>query len=120
MIGPVSLHSSLPNGGENIDRCFIGISPGGAGQSLYSAHINAVYGVNHAFIDPNIWYDEHELRKQVEQFASCFILTVQEAPETSKRMREDLYKKTMSADGIAGRRPSRKEPPGPNLEHLET
>ena len=96
---------ALAKRGENIDRCFIGISPGGVGQSLYSAHINAVYGMNHAFIDPNIWYDEHELRKQVEQFASCFILTAQEAPETSKRMREDLYKKTMSADGIAGRRP---------------
>ena len=91
--------------GENIDRCFIGESPGGVGQSLYSSHLNAVYGHNHAFIDPNIWYDEQELRKQIEQFAGCFILTAQEAPETSRRMREDLYKKTMSADGMAGRRP---------------
>lgn len=62
-------------------------------------------GENHAFIDPNIWYDEQELRKQIEQFAGCFILTAQEAPETARRIREDLYKKTMSADGIAGRRP---------------
>lgn len=75
------------------------------GQSLYSSHLNAVYGHNHAFIDPNIWYDEPELRKQIEQFAGCFILTAQETPETTRRMREDLYKKTMSADGIAGRRP---------------
>ena len=45
------------------------------------------------------------MRKQVEQAAGCFILTAQEAPETNKRMREDLFKKTMSADGIAGRRP---------------
>ena len=45
------------------------------------------------------------MRKQVEQAAGCFILTAQEAPETNRRMREDLYKKTMSADGIAGRRP---------------
>jgi hypothetical protein len=29
----------------------------------------------------------------------------QEAPETGKRMRDDLYKKTMSADGISGRKP---------------
>ena len=96
---------ALAKRGFNIDRCFIGISPGGVGQSLYSAHLNAVYCHNHAFIDPNIWYDDQELRKQVEQFASCIILTAQEAPETSKRMREDLYKKTMSGDGIAGRRP---------------
>ena len=33
------------------------------------------------------------------------ILTGQEAPETGKRLREDLYKKTMSADGISGRKP---------------
>ena len=87
-----------------MDRCFIGESPGGVGQSLYSSHLNAVYGHNHGFIDPSIWYDDQELRKQIEQFAGCFILTAQEAPETTKRMREDLYKKTMSADGMAGRR----------------
>ena len=91
--------------GENIDRRFIGESPGGVGQSLYSSHLNAVCGQNHAFIDPNIWYDEQELLKQIEQFAGCFILTAQEATETSRRMREDHYKKTMSADGMAGRRP---------------
>ena len=45
------------------------------------------------------------MRKQVEQAAGRFILTAQEAPETNRRMREDLFKKTMSADGIAGRRP---------------
>ena len=96
---------ALAKRGENIDRCFIGQSPGGVGQSLYSAHLNAVYGQNHAYIDPNIWFDDQELRKQVEQFAHAMILTAQEAPETTRKMREDLYKKTMSADGIAGRRP---------------
>ena len=77
----------------------------GVGQSLYSSHLDAVYSPNHKFIDPQIWFDETEMRKQVEQAAGCMILTAQEAPETSRRMREDLYKKTMSADGIAGRRP---------------
>ncbi|CAE7796366.1 unnamed protein product [Symbiodinium sp. CCMP2592] len=96
---------ALAKRGENIVRCFIGESPGGVGQSLYSAHLDAVYSPNHKFIDPNIWYDESEMRKQVEQSAGCFILTAQEAPETNKKMREDLFKKTMSADGIAGRRP---------------
>ncbi|CAL1154379.1 unnamed protein product, partial [Cladocopium goreaui] len=95
---------ALAKRGENIDRRFIGESLGGVGQSLYSSHLNAVCGQNHAF-DPNIWYDEQELLRQIEQFAGWFILTAQEARETSRRMREDHYKKTMSADGMAGRRP---------------
>ena len=41
----------------------------------------------------------------MEQSAGCFILTAQEKPENARKMREDLFKKTMSADGIAGRRP---------------
>ena len=69
----------------NIDRCFIGCSPGGAGQSLFSSHLDSVYGHNHAFFDPSVWYLDEELRKQVEQFSGCFILTAQEAPETQRR-----------------------------------
>ena len=38
-------------------------------------------------------------------FVGCMVLTAQECPETNKRLREDLYKKTMSADGISGRKP---------------
>ena len=45
------------------------------------------------------------MRKQVENFVGCMILTGQECPETNKRLREDLFKKTMSADGISGRKP---------------
>ena len=45
------------------------------------------------------------MRKQVSQCAGCFILTAQEKPETGRRMREDLFKKACSADGIAGRPP---------------
>ncbi len=50
-------------------------------------------------------HSAQELRKQIEQFHGCIILTAQETPETSRKLREDLYKKTMSADGIAGRKP---------------
>ena len=64
-----------------------------------------MYCHNHAFIDPNLWFQEDELRKQIEQFAHCFIFTGQEAPQGHRRVREDLYKKTMSANGIAGRKP---------------
>ena len=41
----------------------------------------------------------------MESFARCFILTGQEAPETNKKLHIDLYKKTISADGIMGRKP---------------
>ena len=71
----------------------------------YSLHLSTMYGHNHAFFDPNIWHLDEELRKQVETFAKCFIMTGQEAPETSKKLHVDLYKKTISADGIMGRKP---------------
>ena len=86
----------------NIDRLFIGISPGGVGQSLYNSHLHAMYGESSAFVDPNVWFNDDELRKQIEQWAGCYILTGQEAPQSTKQMRDDLFKKTMSADGIAG------------------
>ena len=95
----------LAKRGRNVDRCFIGQSPGGVGQSLFSSHIDAIFSRLHAFFDPNIWYDDNELRKQVEQWEGCIVLTGQEAPETNKKMREDLFKKTMSGDTLAGRKP---------------
>jgi hypothetical protein len=56
---------ALAKRGENIVRCFIGISPGGVGQSLYSAHLAAVYGSLHAFFDLNVWYQEEESRVNI-------------------------------------------------------
>ena len=47
---------ALAKRGENVTRCFIGRSPGGVGQSLYSAHLDAMMGRLHAFFDPNVWY----------------------------------------------------------------
>ena len=91
--------------GFNVDRCFIGISPGGVGQSLYSLHLSEMYKRNHVDFDPNIWYLDEENRKQVETFARSFIMTGPEAPESNKKLHIDLYKKTMSADGIMGRKP---------------
>ena len=96
---------ALAKRGFNVDRCFIGISPGGVGQSLFSMHLDAMLGPNHSYFDPNVWYNEDELRKQVESFARCIVITGQEAPESHKKLHLDLFKKTMSADGIAGRKP---------------
>ena len=96
---------ALAKRSENIDRCFIGESSGGTGQSLFSSHLAAVYGHNHAFIDPNLFHNEEEMRKQLEQFAHCWMITAQEAPETHRHFQQDLYKKFMSADDLAGRKP---------------
>ncbi|CAE7235509.1 unnamed protein product, partial [Symbiodinium sp. KB8] len=84
---------ALAKRGLNVVRLFIGLSSGGVGQSLYSSHLEAMYGHNFAYFDPNIWYNEDEMRKQIEQ------LNGQEAPGTNRRLREDLYKKFMSGEG---------------------
>ena len=57
------------------------------------------------FIDSSLFHNEDEMRKQLESFAHCFILTAQETPETNKAFQQDLFKKLVSADDLAGRRP---------------
>ena len=96
---------ALAKRGVNVDRCFIGESPGGVGQSLFSLHLDSMLGHNHGFFDPNVWFNEDELRKQVETYARCIVITGQEAPESHKKLHLDLFKKTVSGDGIAGRKP---------------
>ena len=77
---------ALAKRGLNVVRVFIGLSGGGVGQSLYSAHLQALYGHNFAFFDPQIWFHEEEMRKQVEQLNGCIILTGQETPGTSRSL----------------------------------
>ena len=96
---------ALAKRGVNVERCFIGESPGGVGQSLFSIHLDSMLGNNHGFFDPNVWFNEDELRKQVESYARCIVITGQEAPESHKKLHLDLFKKNMSGDGIAGRKP---------------
>lgn len=100
---------ALAKRGLNVDRLFGGISPGGTGQSLFSTHLDAMYPGLHRFFDPSIWYHDDEIRKQIEEFVGFPIMTAQETPETKQRMREDLFKKMLSGDGIAGRMPYGKE-----------
>lgn len=78
---------------------------GGVGQSLFSLHLDSMLGHNHGFFDPNVWFNEDELRKQVETYARCIVMTGQEGPESHKKLHLDLFKKTVSGDGIAGRKP---------------
>lgn len=75
---------ALAKRGLNVVRLFIGLSSGGVGQSLYSTHLQAMYGHNFAFFDPQIWFHEEEMRKQVEQLNGCIILTGQETPGTGR------------------------------------
>ena len=82
---------ALAKRGINVVRVFIGLSGGGVGQSLYSTHLQAMYGHNFSFFDPQIWFNEEEMRKQVEQLNGCFILTGQETPGTNR----DLERITM-------------------------
>ena len=72
---------------------------------MYSFFLDAVYGELHGYFDPNVWFDETELRKTIEQLAGCIILTGQEAPESNRKFKQDSYKKMMSGDKIAGRKP---------------
>lgn len=66
--------------GISVAACVKALGPSGDGdgQSLCSAHLHAVYARNAAFFDPNIWFNEDEMRKQVEQLNGCCILTGQE------------------------------------------
>jgi len=98
---------ALAKRGHNVDAITLYWGPGGVGMSLYSAHLHAVYGpTNHRYFDPNVFYADDELRKQIEQLSGAIIYTGQEKPTgTRSRMREDLLKKFATAEGISGRMP---------------
>ncbi len=92
--------------GCNVDRAFWGIGPGGVGQSLFTTHLAAVVGRLHAFLDTNIYYSDDELRKQADNLVGRLIVTGQETVEgSSRKMREDLYKKHVSGDPVPARLP---------------
>ena len=56
--------------GENVDRAFWGIGSGGVGQSLQTAHIEAILGTYHSCLDMNIYFvDEAGSREQ--SFREC-------------------------------------------------
>ena len=75
---------ALAKRGLNVVRMFIGLSSGGAGQSLYSTHLQAMYAHNFAFFDLQIGFNEEEMRKQVEQLNGCIILIGQETPASGR------------------------------------
>lgn len=61
---------------------------------------------NHKFFDPQVFFLDEELRKQIELLKGAVVFTAQERPEGIGRgVREDLFKNWVSADGIFGRLP---------------
>ncbi|MCP4189322.1 MAG: hypothetical protein GY768_01705, partial [Planctomycetaceae bacterium] len=92
---------------ENVDTMFFYWGTGGVGLSLMTSHIDAMLGeANHRYFDPQMFYLEEEMRKQVELLKGAIVLTAQERPEGMTRgFREDLFKKMASADLIFGRLP---------------
>ena len=73
---------------------------------MVSHLLDNFFGENHRFIDMNIYFSDDELRKQAESMVSRLVVTGQEAVEGNKQgMRQDLYKKHLSADPIACRLP---------------
>ena len=80
--------------GQNINRIFWTIGPGGVGQSLLSHHLHAVFAALHAFVDTTVFYSDDEMRKQAEHLINKLVMTCQEAVENSRHgMRQDIYKK---------------------------
>ena len=84
--------------GLNVDRAFWTKGPGGVGQSLNSFLIAALFQSLHEFLDMNIYYSDDELRKQGDALHLALIHTGQENVGTAKQMRDDLYKKHITAD----------------------
>ena len=93
--------------GRNVDQICIFLGPGGVGLSLYTASIAAMLGPTlHRYFDPNIFYDDNELRKTVELLLGALVFSGQERPTgTKSSLREDLLKKFATAEGISGRLP---------------
>lgn len=98
---------ALAKRGVNVDTVFLYWGPGGVGLSLTTTHLSAMLGSNnHKLFDPQVFYIDEELRKQVELLVGAVVYTAQERPEGVNRgFREDLFKKWASADGIFGRLP---------------
>ena len=98
---------ALAKRGKNVDHMFFMWGPGGVGLSLTTHHLAKMLGpCNHKYFDPQVFYLEEEMRKQVELLNGALVMTAQEKPEgLRKGFREDLFKKMATADGIFGRLP---------------
>ena len=71
--------------GLNVDQICIFLGPGGVGLSLYTSHLAAMLCISsHKYFDPNVFYDNTELRKTIELLGGGIVLSGQERPTGSK------------------------------------
>ena len=98
---------ALSKRGLNINQLTLYLGPGGVGLSKFTSHLAAMLGEeNHCLFDPNIFYSDEELRKQAPNIAGHLVYTAQEKPTGTKNdIREDLLKKMLTGEGVAGRLP---------------
>ena len=61
--------------GDGLNLRMIPVAPQSRGPCIQCERPQAMYGANFAYFDPNIWWNEDEMRKQVEQLNGCFVLT---------------------------------------------
>ena len=92
---------ALAKRGLNINPITVYVGPGGVGLSKYTSHLEAMVGErNHCMFDPNIFYSDDELRKQVPKMVGHFVYTGQEKPTGSRQaIREDLLNKFLQPRG---------------------
>ena len=90
--------------GMNVNCITLYWGPGGVGLSRYTSWLANMLGDNnHCMYDPNIFFDDSEMRKRVEQMAGRFVYTGQERPmNTKQKMRVDLVKKFGTAEEVQG------------------
>ena len=68
---------ALAKRGLNINPITLYLGPGGVGLSKYTSHLEAMLGEhNHCMFDPNIFYTDDELRKQVPRMAGHMVYTL--------------------------------------------
>ena len=67
---------ALAKRGCNVDYMFLLLGTGGVGLSITSAHLHAMLGPKlHKFGDPNVFFNDEELRKQIEQMQGAIAFT---------------------------------------------
>ena len=56
-------------------------------------------------MDTGVYFDDHEMRKHADLLVGALVVTGQESPESTKLVREDIFKRHVSADPVSCRLP---------------
>ena len=79
----------------NVDRAIWALGRGGVGQSLFTSLIDSAIFPRHGYLDPSVFFQDEELRRQLPLLSHFLVWTSQEASEggAASKLRQDLYKK---------------------------